>query len=349
MTSDEKFYFSLLRISMIQLLRAHGFDKAKSSTIDLFTDLYIRYLELAIHEIRKLALDRGDLDEEVALQDITQGLLNIGAFKPTNLLDTYDEHPFAPGDEGMQKFKRWLLEDPATTEARVICTPTPDLLKMSEKSNKPLTMIPEYINQLNVSEKKPTDGDDEVELIEAMINNGDMDDWISFTVAAQRIELAKRKTGKVPKDTTSLPSIPGFKYSKLGGTRSTGNNSCIPVGVEIPEENEGEEVVHDSAQHELLTKLLSKLPVGNPENKLENITVSYEEDIDEEMELPPVENMDQDAELVDIEKQNFEFDSPGPGGLTLGNIDTKDLDEMEDMQNTFERRTSLDYGHSYDI
>lgn len=67
------------------------------------------------------------------------------------------------------------------------------------------------------------------------------------------------------------------------------------------------------------------------------------------MELPPVENMDQNAELVDIEKQNFEFDSPGPGGLTLGNIDTKDLDEMEDMQNTFERRTSLDYGHSYDI
>lgn len=349
MTTDESFYFSLLRISMIHLLRAHGFDRAKMGTVNLFTDLYVRYLELMIQEIRKLTLDRRDLDEEVSLQDITQGMLNIGVFKPMNLLDVYDENPYVAGDEGMQQFKRWLLQDPATTEARVISTPSPDLLKVGDKTSKPLSIIPEYINQLNTSDKKPNDGDNETELVEAMINNGDMDDWIQFMLTSQKLELAKRKSGKLPQDLISLPSIPGLKYSKLSRSRPIITNSCIPVGIEINEDEEGkEESTEDAAEQIVLKRLISKLPIGNPNNKLENIVVSYEdENIDDLLE--PLHTEEDQQDYTDIDKTDYDFETSGTGGLTLGNVVTTELDEMEDMQNTFERRASLDFGHAYDI
>ncbi|CDO96576.1 unnamed protein product [Kluyveromyces dobzhanskii CBS 2104] len=333
---------------MIQLLRAHGFDRAKQGTVDLFTDLYVRYLELMIQEIRKLALDRGDLDEEIALQDITQGMLNIGIFKPMNLLDVYDENPFIQGDEGMQNFKRWLLKDPATADARVISTPSPELLKVGDKSSKPLSMIPEYINQLNVSDKKTGDRENETELVEAMINNGDMDDWIQFMLTSQKLDLAKRKSGKLPQDLSSLPSIPGLKYSKLSQSRMSVPNSCIPVGFEINEDDEEEKHdIQDSVEHQVLEKLISKLPIGNPRNRLENISVSYEDDTLETEE--PLNIEEDQQELTDIDKGEYDFNAPGSGALTLGNLGTTKLDEMEDMENTFERRTSLDYGHTYDI
>lgn len=352
MTSDEGFYFSLLRISMIQLLRGHGFDKAKSSTIDLFTDLYVRYLELLIQEIRKLALERGDLDDEVALQDISQGMLNLGILKPMDILNVYDEDPFSPGDEGMQRFKKWLLKDPATVESRVISTPTPDLIKAGEKSNKPLSMIPEYINQLNVKDKKPTDDEDETELVEEMINNGDMDDWIRFTITTQQIEAARRKSGKLPSNIELLPSIPGLKYSKLNRSRPVANSECFPAGIENEENEEessnDETISKNLEERNTLQKLLSKLPASNLDNRLGNIKLSYENEIDE-LTNPLQQDSLNDASMELENEEDEMLDDINTGGLTLGVSNATELYEMEDMQNTFERRESLDYGDSFGI
>lgn len=346
MTSVEGFYFSLLRISMIQLLKAHGFDKAKSSTVDLYTDLYVRYLELLMNEVHNLVLVRRDLDEEVALQDISQAMQNIGMLKPTDVLDVYDENPFHAGDKGMQKFKSWLLEDTPTVDARVISSPTPSLLRASDKNNKPLSIIPEYINQLNVGEKKNTEEQDEAELIEAMINNGDMDDWIRFMISSQQIEASRRKTGKYPKDLESLPPVPGLKYTKLSKTRPVANNAYLPVGVDDEQELDTQNVQPDT-----IGSLNLKLPISNTHCRLENITVSYDEEKDT-VTTDTVKNKQNDVNDAQEDIMHVsatDEDVMQTGGFAMGIMDTTELNEMEDMHNTFERRASLDYGHSYNI
>lgn len=349
MASSADFYFGLLRVSIIQLLKSHGFDRAKPTTVDILTDLYIRYLALLIQEILKSAQAREDWDETVALQDITLALQNLGVTKPMDVLDLYDENPSLPSDRGMQKFKSWCVNDFQPADARRVALPTGDLLRSSSKPAKPLSLIPEYINQLQHERQRDPKGGEDDKLIEELINNGDVDDWIRAVFARQRINYAKRITGKEPHSVESLPSITGLKHSvlNLSHSASISNSQVLPSLVQ-PAENEDSEVSRKTAS------LLQRLPAMRPEWRLDNVSLSYDQE--------PLDGDDQSKDNEDIEPKDIDidaiegvptslsadgdFDTTNPSGsnfILQDNADTQ-FAEMEDMDNTFQRRESLDFG-----
>ncbi|AGO13852.1 AaceriAGL015Wp [[Ashbya] aceris (nom. inval.)] len=274
MSCSKDFYFGLLRVSMIQLLKAHGFDRARPSTVDMFTDLYVRFLGLLASELQRLASARQQQDDTVCLQDLTLALQNLGLIRPVDVLDVYDENPALPGDEGVQRLKNWAVHDAAAVDARLVATPTPELLRVREggggkAGSKPLSLIPEYINQLNSGKKNEEEEREETELVEAMINNGDMDDWVRFMVTRQRVHALRKLSGKMPRDLESLPTIPGLKNSVLGRGRGSTNPEHLPAEV-IDEQNQ--ELRSHAAE------LASRLPASNKDNRLDAISLSFEED-----------------------------------------------------------------------
>lgn len=346
MTSNYDFYFGLLRVSIIQLLKSHGFDRARPTTIDVLADLYIKYLGLLITEVIKLTQSRMDQDETVALQDISLAFQNLGIIKPMDVLDVYDENPELPSDAGMRKFKDWCIYDHQPEDARTVALPTGDLLKTGAKHSKPLSLIPDYINQLQ-HEAQPEDPkavEEDDELVEELINNGDLDDWIRFVFARQRITLARKLSGKEPRHMALLPSIGGLKHSVLENQHGSNisNNQLLPNSLDA---SDGE--VTESLKKG--DELIQKLPIMRPEWKLENVVLSYENE-DEDINEDKNESVVQD-EPSDIAIDNgcgSDFDSNGDentiGGFTLdANTDTQ-FAEIEDMNNTFQRRESLDFG-----
>lgn len=213
---------------MIQLLKSHGFDKAQPSTVDAFTDLYVRFLQLLVLEVMKLSRCREDEYGDVALQDLSQAFLNVGLLKPMNTLDIYDENPNQVSDAGMQKFKEWCLSSIIPKEARAMATPTPDLLRPKDKSSKPLSMIPEYINQLDKTTKKAGVNGQENNVIEQLISSGDMDDWVRFTIRRQQLNNARKISGREVKEISNLPPLPGLKNSSLSQSQGLDNSEIIP-------------------------------------------------------------------------------------------------------------------------
>ncbi|SCU98029.1 LAMI_0F12662g1_1 [Lachancea mirantina] len=291
-TSKEAFYFDLLRVSMIQLLRSQGFDKARNSTVDIFTDFYVRYLELMVREILKLSHLRRSEEGCVELQDISLALQNIGFLKPVDVLDVYDENPDLVSDVAMQKFKSWC-SSAGNRNAEIVATPTPDLLRPKEKNAKPLSVIPEYINQANSnsgSVKKTADhesaGDD---ILDQMINGGDMSDWIRFILRRRQINMVERVSGKEYKDLRSLPPLPGFKYSVLA------QEAAVPTA-ELEPATDGK--LEDSQLREKEKYLLSKLPINKTNTRLENITLSFDEVSHEEIT---------DQKVQEVLQENEEF------------------------------------------
>lgn len=352
MTSNYDFYFGLLRVSIIQLLKSHGFDRARPTTIDVLADLYIKYLGLLITEIIKLTQSRMDQDETVALQDISLAFQNLGIIKPVDVLDVYDENPELPSDAGMRKFKEWCIYNHQSEDARAVALPTGDLLKTGAKHSKPLSLIPEYINQLqhDAQPEDPKINEEDDGLIEELINNCDVDDWIRFVFARQRINLARKLSGKEPRHMALLPSIAGLKHSVLENKRTSNisNNQLLPNSLEASDGG-----VTDSLKRG--DELIQKLPIMRPEWKLENVVLSYEDENDDY-----VEDEDVNRDKNDIVLQNEPSDMPIDngygsdfgsnsdentiGGFTLdGNTDTQ-FAEIEDMNNTFQRRESLDFG-----
>lgn len=348
MTSNREFHFGLLRVSIIQLLKSHGFDRAKPSSVDTLTDLYTRYLGLLTVEIIKLAQSRMDLDDTIALQDITTAFQNLGIIKPVDVLDIYDENPELPSDSGVTKFKEWCLDNHQPKDARLVGLPTGDLLNINQRASKPLSLIPEYINQLQNDpqrEKGSKENREQEKLIEELINNGDVDDWIRLIVARQRINLAKKITGKEPHDIKSLPSIAGFKHSVLNHQKYHGalilNNQLLPT----PPTLSSEEL---SPALERGAELMKILPIMRPDWKLENLQLSYEKLSDAFEIQESDEDEDEiggkvDEDQIDIPMNDNDVEND-MGAFTLDpNMDTQ-FDELEDMNNTFQRRESLDFG-----
>lgn len=339
MNSTYDFYFGLLRVSMIQLLKAQGFDRAKPTTVDVITDLYIRYLGLLTSEITKIAHSRFDFNDTVSLQDITLAFQNLGVTKPVDVLDVYDENPDLSSDRGMRNFKEWCLNDASPKESRTVALPSADLLKSKPKTSKPLSLIPEYINQLQ-QKQDPTregKGDQEDDLIEELINNGDLDDWIRFVLARQRINLAKRISGKDPQNMQSLPSIAGFKYSLLEIAHNMSSNEVLPTPLEPTEEG-------DTQTNTKYEALVQKLPLMRQDCRLDNIKLSFE---DEKYDPSSDENED---EVPRPESLDFMIDEEGKrtgsnledGAFALDpNVDTN-FEELGDMDATFQRRDYLD-------
>lgn len=345
MAATSDFYFGLLRVSMIQLLKSHGFDRAKPSTIDIITDLYVRYLGLLTMEIIKSAQSRADWDESVALQDLTLGMQNLGIIKPVDVLDVYDENPNLVSDEGMRKFKEWCVRNRQPADARKVALPSGSLLRSNSKGSKPLSLIPEYINQLqHGGQGADAKGNEEDKLVEELINNGDVDDWIRLVLARQRINHAKRATGKEPQSLEELSSIPGYKHSVLNANNiSASGNQTVP-DCAVANSEEEESIARKGAE------LLQKLPAMRPEWKLENLSLSFDRDADSE-DNEDLESLHNDSAIDDIPTSlppEEDFDDLGTNGsnFILGDNTDTQIAEMEDMDNTFQRRESLDFGNT---
>ncbi|SCU78670.1 LADA_0A06810g1_1 [Lachancea dasiensis] len=336
-TSNKEFHFGLLRISMIQLLKSQGFDKASVVILDAYTDLYVRFLQLLTLEVMRLSRSRMDEYEDVALQDISQALLNVGLLKPMNILDVYDENPDLLSDMGMQRFKNWCLQNTMPQEARAVATPTADLLRSKDKASKPLSMIPEYINQLDKGTDKIRS--DHIarkdETVDQMISSGDMDDWVRFLLRKQQLQFAAKGSAREIKDLNALPPLPGLKNSVLSRAYA-------------PEANEITPELYDADNEERVRKhnmLLSKMVVDHKGMRLENIRLSFE---DEDLRSSePGVNIDDVGFVDDEANEDIEEIERFEGNLGLsfdGDSANLQLAEANSLTDTFQRRDSLDFG-----
>ena len=399
MTNNEAFFFGLLRVSMLQLLKSHGFDKALPSTVDAFTDLYVKFLDLLVSEVQGAMQLRGDkYMETVAIQDITAGMEAVGLLKPMKLLDVYGERVPDDSNTGAEAFKKWCT-DVQVRNSRQVALPSVDLLTAEangSKSTKPLNALPDYINQLqqkkepsrsnsitkqpmlpDMAPQLPFHSQDEHvhELIEELINNGETDDWIRMVLARQRIELGKKHSRK-PGTLENLPNIPSMKFSALSSllpSEEDAKSEFLPSNGEVDETNSGKdlettasEVTASDKTKDKLSQLIQYLPISKPENRLQNIALSYENEQDDADEINDgIDDYHSEsaspATLTD-EKLIDDIQSMGPMHLQ-NDIAVEDddmmpmdyqfddpdamFDEQEDMDNTFQRRASLDFGSHF--
>ncbi|CAR21125.1 Taf3p [Lachancea thermotolerans CBS 6340] len=335
-TSNKEFHFGLLRISMIQLLKSHGFDKAQPSTVDAFTDLYVRFLQLLVLEVMKLSRSRMDEYEDIALQDISQALLNVGLLKPMSTLDVYDENPNLVSDIGMQKFKEWCLLSPIPKEARAVATPTSELLRPKDKLSKPLSMIPEYINQLDKgSAKDRVDSGQDNDIVEQLVRSGDMSDWTRFMIRRQQLMHARKISGREVKDIKSLPPVPGLRSSIFCRDRRFDNSEIMPPE---PQETESDEkALKEKA-------LITKLAAHQKDNRLDNIRLSFEEE-DVDVSHDDIDLNDVNFDDNDLNEDMAAFEQmENSMNLTLGSENNLQLAEAENLNDTFQRRDSLEFG-----
>lgn len=406
---------------MIQLLKSQGFDRAKPSTVDTISDLYIKFLNLLVSEVIKLAGARTDNDDLIALQDITLAFSNLGIIKPNDKLDVYDENSEIPNDKGVKSLKEWCLNNTQLNNSRKVAIPSINMLNISNnnispasnglnnntsgntnnpllpinsnKQSKQVFAIPEYINPLQPSQQEELEKEKgkEKELIEELINNGDTDDWIRLLITRQKLNIYNRKhnkdvtnststtfahSGQVPAnipsipDIKSLPNIYGLKYSilndtikasssgfenkdiNLANTEIKSHNEVLPslseTDVGYTDVNPGIVIEADrnissdgnSTLHSRIALLMGQLPIMRPDTKLDNISLSYEnQDFDSneddiQNDFSKINN-DDSMELENNELQ-----------LTGNNSSNIKFDEYGDMDNTFQRRASLDYGDS---
>lgn len=94
---EDSFQFSLLRISIIQLLKAQGFDKCKPSTLNVITDLYIRMLTALVQKCQNFSNLRNDRMQSM---DVLQGMVEMGLIK-IDKDDTYNT-------KSVESLKNWL-------------------------------------------------------------------------------------------------------------------------------------------------------------------------------------------------------------------------------------------------
>lgn len=94
---EESFHYGLLRISIIQILKAHGFDKINPSTLNVIIDIYVRMLSMLVNKSLKASHVRNGTIDTI---DILQGMLEIGLIKP----DPHDEY----NTKSVHSFKNWL-------------------------------------------------------------------------------------------------------------------------------------------------------------------------------------------------------------------------------------------------
>ncbi|BFZ64472.1 hypothetical protein YB2330_005618 [Saitoella coloradoensis] len=118
-TSIDTFYFSLARISALQILRASGIDRARPSVIDSFTDILVRYLLLLATSARDNAVLAGRegadvLDVRTAMGEYGVLVTRCEAPRPPSPLPL-------PGIEGMDmQLEEEKEEDEDDEDLRVV-------------------------------------------------------------------------------------------------------------------------------------------------------------------------------------------------------------------------------------
>ncbi|KAA8894129.1 hypothetical protein FN846DRAFT_975739 [Sphaerosporella brunnea] len=114
--SDSELFFSLLRISAIQALRAAGITTAKPSVVDSFTDIVARYLMLLGSTTKDMAEGAGRLHAE--LDDVRMALEHVGIVRPLNVFnDPHDEDT-----RGVDTLVEWFRGPQAKEMRRVAGT-----------------------------------------------------------------------------------------------------------------------------------------------------------------------------------------------------------------------------------
>lgn len=116
MIGSEQFFFNLLRVPILQILKGIGFEKINNRSVDILVDLYIRYLQLITQEC--LRLSNTDNRMDVELQDITQALINLRIIRPASIIDPYDVHSVET-DMGFLEFIRWIKSSGNKKIARI--------------------------------------------------------------------------------------------------------------------------------------------------------------------------------------------------------------------------------------
>lgn len=128
--AKSKFFFHLFQVTIIQMLKAHGFDKASNQRVlEVFTDIAIRYFNLLIRTVIKYMELRDDC--KPILTDITHAFLELQVISPTQQLDKYDINPIT--NTGIENFEKWFNDD-MNTRMREIARPNNEFLQQNKKS-----------------------------------------------------------------------------------------------------------------------------------------------------------------------------------------------------------------------
>lgn len=107
---EDSFYFSLLRVSIAQILKTQGFDKCKPSTLNTITSLYIIYLSKLATESIDCSLIRTRTNSP-EVQDVMQAMINLGLVKATQGHRIHDEFfdELEYNTKSINLFKSWVL------------------------------------------------------------------------------------------------------------------------------------------------------------------------------------------------------------------------------------------------
>ncbi|KAH3680507.1 hypothetical protein WICMUC_000295 [Wickerhamomyces mucosus] len=172
---NSDFNFALLRITIIQILRSIGVDRCSPHILDIFTDLYIRHLQLLSQELISLLSVTGR--KEIEIQDITQSLINLKLLNPVKILDIFETYPqenINIKNSKAEMFLYWVIGNIPENSRIVAKIDRSNLNK--DISKKPV--IKEYLNQ------KFNDNDKNIDKLKDHNNdvNDNFDDetWLNY-------------------------------------------------------------------------------------------------------------------------------------------------------------------------
>lgn len=142
--TKSKFYFHLFEVTIAQMLKAHGFDKADNQRVlEVFTDIAIRYFNLLIKTVIKYMEQRSDYTPNI--KDITLAFLELKVISPSKQLDKYDIDPLT--NEGIENFEKWFNDD-MNTRMREIARPNREFLEHNKKAKLKLQNVKSKMENL---------------------------------------------------------------------------------------------------------------------------------------------------------------------------------------------------------
>lgn len=121
MTTPQSLHHSLLRPSILHILRAAGYHSTRPSVLDTLTDLAARYmLLLAQTAANHAALNHNDpeLALEISITDVRMAMQDCGALAPEKLLEE-QEFNGQEDTRGVEGFIAWAM-GPGNHEIRRI-------------------------------------------------------------------------------------------------------------------------------------------------------------------------------------------------------------------------------------
>lgn len=100
------FHFHLLRVTMAQMLKAHGFSKSDNRSLDVMSDICIKFLRLLTLTVNKYMELRNDT--EPTLEDVVRALNELNLISPHNELGSESTDLTA---KGIDNFEAWFMGD----------------------------------------------------------------------------------------------------------------------------------------------------------------------------------------------------------------------------------------------